>query len=357
MDIKTEALPIIDKDNLTPTQKKAHNAILGAFTTPMEQGGILVSKTANQWIREAKNRPIPRMLFGELWYEGELSVLYASSNVGKSILAVQIAESIARGEDIAPLRMEADPQPVLYFDFELSDKQFETRYSKDYREHYSFSEYLIRVEIDPEADVPREQDFNEIINSEIERAILRHGAKVLIVDNITYLKTETEKSKDAIPLMKHLKRLKSKHGLSILALAHTPKRDSSRPIELQDLAGSAHLGNFVDSAFAIGKSGQDKSLRYVKQVKERSCPKVYGSDNVLIFELHKPSNMVRFDFREYGNEDDHLATISAQDREDKKTMAQALKSEGKSFRDIADELGVGKSTVQRWVQPDEVSHF
>ena len=72
--------------------------------------------------------------------------------------------------------------------------------------------------------------FEEFLNESIEQSIILHDAKVLIIDNLTYLKTETEKAKDALPLMKELKALKNKYGLSILALAHTPKRDLSKPI-------------------------------------------------------------------------------------------------------------------------------
>jgi hypothetical protein len=60
---------------------------------------------------------------------------------------------------------------------------------------------------------------------------------VLIIDNLTYLRDETENARNALPLMKFLKELKSKHGLSILALAHTPKRDSSKPLGRNDLQG------------------------------------------------------------------------------------------------------------------------
>ena len=52
--------------------------------------------------------------------------------------------------------------------------------------------------------------------------------KIVIIDNITYLRHENERAKDALPLMKHLKRLKSKYNLSLLVLAHTPKRDSTK---------------------------------------------------------------------------------------------------------------------------------
>ncbi len=36
--------------------------------------GLFLVKEAAQWIDEAKNRPIPKMLFSEFWHEGELCI-------------------------------------------------------------------------------------------------------------------------------------------------------------------------------------------------------------------------------------------------------------------------------------------
>ena len=77
--------------------------------------GAMSIKTANRTILEASLLPMPRALWDSFWYEGELSCLFADSNVGKSILAVQIADRIARTDN------------VLYLDFELSEKQFQLR--------------------------------------------------------------------------------------------------------------------------------------------------------------------------------------------------------------------------------------
>ena len=82
-----------------------------------ENIGVMSIKTANRTILEASQLPTPRALWDSFWYEGELSCLFADSNVGKSILAVQIADRIARTDN------------VLYLDFELSEKQFQLRYT------------------------------------------------------------------------------------------------------------------------------------------------------------------------------------------------------------------------------------
>ena len=79
-----------------------------------------------------------------------------------------------------------------------------------------------------------------------------------------------EKGDAAGRLMIQLNNLKKRYGLSILVLAHTPKRSLDCPITSNDLAGSKRLYNFFDSVFVIGKSALDGGLRYVKQLAAQS---------------------------------------------------------------------------------------
>ncbi len=314
-----------------------------------ENKGLFKVRTANQWIEQAKTRPVPKMLFGELWFENELCILFADTNLGKSILAVQIGNSISKGKNIKGFKMEAEKQPILYFDFELSDKQFENRYSKDFVQHYSFDNDFIRVEINPEANIPENISFESYLNQSLEQSIIETGAKILIIDNLTYLKNETEKSKDALPLMKHLKALKSKYGLSILALAHTPKRDLSKPITRNDLAGSKMLINFVDSCFAIGESHTDKNIRYLKQIKARNTEIIFDTENVAVCQIHKPYNFLEFEFLNFGTEREHLRQLSDNDKAELENNIIELKRKNPemSLGQIAKQLGTNKMKVKR----------
>lgn len=312
-----------------------------------ENIGLFTIKTASGWIEQAKTRPIPKMLFGEFWFEGELCILFADTNLGKSILAVQIGNSISKGEQISGFKLETPKQPILYFDFELSDKQFENRYSLKFEQHYSFDNNFIRVEINPDAVVPEGQSFEDFLNRSLERSIIETGAKVLIIDNLTYLKNETEKAKDALPLMKHLKALKNKYGLSILALAHTPKRDLSKPISRNDLQGSKMLMNFCDSSFSIGESHSDKNLRYLKQIKQRNTEQIYDAENVCICQIDKPLNFLQFEFVNFGTEREHLKQHTEKDKENLNEKVKELKQQGRSLREIGAELGISHMKVSR----------
>lgn len=273
-----------------------------------ENKNLFTVKTANDWIEEAKHNPIPNMLFSEFWFENEVCILFADTNLGKSILAVQIANSISKGIAISGFKLNAKAQKVAYLDFELSAKQFEARYSEGFANHYVFSDNLLRANINPNTDIPNNISFDEFLYESIENIITDVDIKILIIDNITYLRSDMEKAKDALPLMKHLQKMKNKYGLSILVLAHTPKRDMSKPISINDIQGSKMLINFTDSAFAIGKSYKDASIRYIKQIKQRNTEEMYGYDNVVLCQILKEKSFLSFNFYDYAEEREHLKT-------------------------------------------------
>jgi KaiC/GvpD/RAD55 family RecA-like ATPase len=299
------------------------------------QFGYLIAKTANQWMAEAAARPMPADLWNGIIYEGDLAILFASSGSGKSILATQIAHEVSQRER------------VLYLDCEMSDKQFQIRY-----EGFTFNSNFIRVELYPEGEKPQQLSDEDFIIQSLEEAILSLGARILFVDNITYLRNDTEKAKDALNLMKRLKGLKIKHNLSILAIAHTPKRDQSRPLSQIDLAGSMMLYNFCDAVFAIGV-GHDPCVRYVKQLKTRYTENIYGEDNVIVFEIEKRlDGFLGFHFVSYGRELDYLA-IRDKDQRDEQIFSLSIAGHG--VNEIARQLNVSNATVSRTLSKRNVT--
>lgn len=327
-------------------------SIEGAMSNPLlsECKDLLIVKSANEWVQEAKKQPTPKMLCGELWFEGELCILFASTNIGKTILGVQIADSISRGEPIGDFKFQAGKQKMAYFDCELTAKQFQRRYSnEDETDDYIFDDNFKRIEINPNANIPAGIDFEAAVYQAIEQAIIDTDAKVLIIDNLTYLKTGTETAKDALPLMKMLKMLKTKHKLSIMVLAHTPKRDATTPLTINDLQGSSMIANFADSCFAIGKSVAD-DLRYIKQLKQRNCEQVYHADNVILAEVSKESNFLQFNFIGYGEESKFLKLPNDRDKDELEKKAKELYHMGNPFREVAKLIGVSKSTAERLVK-------
>ncbi len=142
--------------------------------------GLLSIKPANVWIEDSINTPDPKTYFNGLIVQYENTVIFASSNVGKSIFATQIAEEIAREEK------------VLYVDLELSGKQFQMRYTDPatgYR--HIFPDNFSRAEIDPELIIG--SDLEEEILASIEEAAVQ-GTRFFVVDNITFICNDSEKA-------------------------------------------------------------------------------------------------------------------------------------------------------------------
>ena len=312
--------------------------------------GVLLPKTANTWIKEAKLRPNPCKLFDSFWFENEVCILFADTNVGKSILAMQISNSISKGEKISGFEIGVESQKVIYCDFELSDKQFQIRYTDENNNTFNFDEKLIRVEIQSDSMFNDDIPFEENLINSLVKLISNTGAKILIIDNLTYLSAENEKAKDALPLMKKLKTIKNRFELSLLILAHTPKRDSSKEISKNDLAGSKMLINFCDSAFAIGESSHGNGLRYLKQIKVRNDTFKHDSHNIVTCKITKHENFLKFEKTGYDFERNHLRIISDKERSELIEKALDLHEKGCSNVEIAKEFNVSEGTIRNWIK-------
>ena len=253
--------------NIQLIEKELHNDDDGVIND-----GVFIVRSANEWMEQAKNIPDPKPLWLSLWYEGEICCLFAESGAGKSIYAVLIAKEIAL------------KQKVIYFDFELTDKQFQLRYTGKNGRLYHFPDNLYRVQMNN--DFINEDDETEIIE-QIEKIAIQIGAKVLIIDNLTWLCNDSEKGEQASIFMKKIMCLKMKYGFSTLVVAHTPKRKFGEPMTPNDLAGSRRLYNFFDSAFCIGFCQNGDNLRYIKQLKGRMESIEYGANNVIVSQIIK----------------------------------------------------------------------
>lgn len=298
-----------------------------------KRAGLFKIKTANDWVEEALNSPDPKMYFHDLIVQFENTVIFASSNVGKSILAVQIAEAIARVEKI------------MYIDLELSTKQFQMRYSDSSTgEIHIFPSNFTRAEIDPEmiAGTDLEQ---EILDS-IEEAA-KQGTKFFIIDNITFICNDSEKGATAGSFMMKLIRLKKKYFLTTIVIAHTPKRRGWEPITQNDLAGSAKLINFFDAGIALARSAKDNNLRYLKQVKVRTGEYQYDAENVMVLDMVKCDGFLKFEIQGYDKEENHLKNREGADDYEEIIEILKLQRDGKTIREIAELLDMAKSTVQR----------
>lgn len=295
--------------------------------------GLLNIKAANEWIKESLTAPDPKLYFYDLIVEYENTVIFAASNVGKSILATQIAEEISKTEK------------VLYVDLELSSKQFQMRYSDTASgKTHVFPDNFQRAEIDPELMLGADLE-QETLDS-IEKAA-KLGTRFFVIDNISFICNGSESSAKAGLFMKQLIRLKKRYNLTTIVIAHTPKRRGWKPITQNDLAGSAKLINFFDAGIALARSANDTNLRYLKQVKVRTGEFLYDADNVLLLDVNKDEGFLKFDILGTGREDDHLNALEGGEGASEILEILMMQRDGMTVRQIAEAMNLGKSTVQR----------
>jgi predicted ATP-dependent serine protease len=331
---------IFAESGITPDAIKADaEQRVAKLKNQSEQVGLFRVRTANRCISDAKTQPIPRELYKSLIFEGEITFLFADTGIGKSIFAVQIANEISKTDK------------VLYIDLELSDKQFQNRYSENYQNEFVFNENLIRPDFARPFKVPDGCDYDDYFIDSLKRLIDSTGAKIIIIDNMTKLISgDTDTARAAKPLMDSLCDLKFEHGLTLLLLEHTRKTDMSRPISLNDLQGSKMKANFADAAFSIGRSAKDKNLRYIRQLKCRSGEITYDCDNVPVYEVIKEDSFLHFKFLDYDTEYNHLKQPSETDKADRKQQAAEFKAQGLSGREIAKRLGVSEGAIRKWLK-------
>ncbi|MEQ1645781.1 MAG: helix-turn-helix domain-containing protein, partial [Pyrinomonadaceae bacterium] len=122
------------------------------------------------------------------------------------------------------------------------------------------------------------------------------------------------------------------------------------PLGRNDLQGSKMLINFCDSSFAIGESHKEPGLRYLKQIKARNAAIIYHSENVLLASVEKRENLLQFVFGETATEREHLKTASEKDKAELIKSVHRLAAEGMSSREIADEVGLSHTTVNRYLK-------
>ena len=281
----------------------------------------------------------PRKFFGNFIYEGELSILFGDSNAGKSILANDIAFFVSGGYN--SWGFESPNVPSLYIDMEMTGQQFANRYQsgKDL-----IPKTYYRATVDTLAASP-EMVLQAIKATIISRQGDADAPKFIVIDNITNGFGSIHSSKQMRELIGEFKNLKDRFGLTILLIAHCPKRQQGKPITQDNLGGSKMILNFVDSAFAISTTVlPDKAVRYVKQIKCRACAKY---DEVAGVSIHDEPYL-NLGFWGWRDEENFLTTMYYRESPippEKETEVIKMLMDGISKWKIALKVGVSYADV------------
>ena len=292
---------------------------------PIDSGGFHVERM-NQCIDEAHLLPPLVSLYPDIVLEGDLSIIFGQSGIGKTIFAMQIARYIAE-----------NGKRLLYVDCEMTPRQLGNRY-----ETANFPPSFLRAEMD------REHPAEDVLKGIEDVAVVNH-VEVVFIDNITALGQSLDRSADAGTLMASLNTLKKKYNWTLVVLNHVPKMFTGNvPLSLSAMQGSAKINQLIDDAIGIAQSSIDSNLVYVKQCKWRNGELTMGADHVAVYERRKDGyGNLGFNSRGFGTEQEHLSIENSNEREEMKARVRELSNKGMTQTAIAELLGTSQSKVSR----------
>ncbi len=303
-------------------QQKFNELQVGA---PVDGGGFHVERM-NQCIDDAHQLPPLVSLYPDIVLEGDLSIIFGQSGIGKTIFAMQIARYIAESG-----------KRLLYVDCEMTPRQLGNRYKTP-----NFPPTFLRAEMD------REHPAEDVLKGIEEVAVANH-VEVVFIDNITALGQSLDRSADAGALMASLNTLKKKYNWTLVVLNHVPKMFSGNvPLSLSAMQGSAKINQLIDDAIGLAQSSIDSNLVYVKQCKWRNGELTMGADHVAVYERCKDENgNLGFISRGFGTEQELLSIENTNEREEMKARVRELSNKGMTQTAIANQLSISQSKVSR----------
>lgn len=313
----------------------------------------------NRVMSDAEKEPEMLCLAGQLFRQGDLMMLFAQPGVGKTILSIQIANALARGEDVFPNELpnqsKGKPLSGIYFDFEMFDKELQNRYTNEHdsTDAFEWPENLKRADINPNfEDFPEGADISRFKMRQVEKMMKIERPDFIVIDNVTALAgAHVSDPAEAERIMNKLngwrRKFKTDSGspITIIVIAHTTKRyNKAAPIELSNMGGAAAFGNFAPSVVAIGVSSKDPDEFYIKQLKGRNG-EAYGERNVIVcFKTKLKEKFLAYQFARFDFESNLLGDFMEQNTQDELLQqACALKAKGRSWSAIVKEIAWGQS--------------
>ena len=315
-----------------------------------EQGQkITIGKKANEYLDEAKKLPAMKRLLDTLLLEGTLNIWGGDNGVGKSLLAYSLAAELCQGNDFLGMENEMESLRIAYYDFELTGRGLLKRYTNEQtKEEYRFPDNLIRYELNPENYNLTGKDYDDALINEIRNNIKKDESKLIIVDNLTALKSKSPSDTDiAITLMNELNKLKNELQITILILAHITKIPKGKPIEKNHLAGSKIIQNLCDGMIGIAGSTENEKYIYLKELKNRFEEEKYGKNNVIVCNKIKRGANLTVEFVKFDNE---LFQIMQNDNEYKKVLEMHKNNPDYTYLEISNQTGIGRKRISRMIK-------
>ncbi|HYG17169.1 MAG TPA: AAA family ATPase, partial [Bacteroidia bacterium] len=291
--------------------------------------------------------PKKERLFGEFFYKNDFAVLCGPEGSGRSILAMQIADSISRGKQLGDFGLDSEARPVVFLDFEGNHDEFARRYSMDGKQPYPFHENfnVVRFHQKFRGYTSMRKDFLRELNT----TLAPHQDGVLIINNLDYWKCFMSESY----AIAAIKELQANNRFSVLLISNLKGNPAHKQIT-PNRAGKL-LTTMTDSIFAMNFSQKGTDTRYLVQLKTKGGKQTYHANHVAEFTLSKEHNFTGCHFTGFGTEQEHTATPPTDF--EMKIIELSLNQPELRLAEIADQLKTNKKRVDRVLKKYDVRDF
>ncbi len=199
-----------------------------------------------------------------LWYPyiayGKITIMHGNPGDGKTNIALKIASQCTTGEPL-PGQITMSPITVIYQTAEdgLGD---------------TIKPRLIDAGADQERifTINEDKRFLELSDSRIEEAIIKTGAKLLIVDPLQAYVGDIDMNSaiEVRRVLKPLGKLAAKHKIAVLLIGHLNKAQGQNSIYRG--MGSADFAAAVRSILIVGRHKDNPDVRVIVQDKNNAAP-------------------------------------------------------------------------------------
>ena len=253
------------------------------------------------------NKP-PLELIGDCIPMSGLTVLYGLTKTGKSILAYQMMNDLARGNDLFGgfLRNEFGPKKVVYYDNEnprgviskryTIDGDLRTFYFKDVVSNVSLVLDCIEDLKEPPEKFPTSE---ELLDQAIEIVTekINEGFEVIIVDNMMRLVTGNNKESDVMSkIMYKFKSLSETYRVAVILVTHTNKEYKTTRLTPYHISGSAMTANLASTFIALNRN--ESETKYWLTIPAGRFGTPLGDGQCIPYQMESDSNFIGLKFKE-----------------------------------------------------------
>lgn len=273
-----------------------------------------------------------------LWYPyiplGKITIMQGSAGVGKTMLVLNIAAALSRGDMLPGDEFSREPINIIYNTAEdgLGD---------------TIKPRLIAAS----ADCAYINTINERVNTitmtdeRLENNVRATGAKLIILDPIqAYLgaNIDMNKANEVRPIFAHLGRMAEDNECAVILIGHQGKNQTYN--ELQSLLGSTDQGAAARSVLTVTPHPNDKSMLLINHTKSSLAPK----GKSLAFKIDDGGKIEWGDFVEINNGTCEVGITKFEAAKDflTKVLADGAKPQSE-IQDAAKEQGICMRTLYK----------